>query len=42
MTELLEMRGISKHFTGVQALSAVDFDVARGEVHALVGHNGAG
>ena len=36
------MRGISKHFTGVQALADVDFDVDAGEVHALVGHNGAG
>ncbi len=42
MSDLLEMRGISKAFTGVQALAAVDFDVDRGEVHALVGHNGAG
>jgi ribose transport system ATP-binding protein len=42
MTALLEMRDISKHFTGVQALAGVDFDVERGEVHALVGHNGAG
>jgi ribose transport system ATP-binding protein len=42
MSKLLEMRAISKHFTGVQALAAVDFDVERGEVHALVGHNGAG
>ncbi len=39
---LLEMRGISKGFTGVQALDGVDFDVRQGEVHALVGHNGAG
>jgi len=39
---LLEMRGITKGFTGVQALAGVDFDVRRGEVHALVGHNGAG
>jgi monosaccharide-transporting ATPase len=42
MSRLLEMRDISKYFTGVQALAAVDFDVERGEVHALVGHNGAG
>ncbi len=39
---LLQMRGVSKSFPGVQALSAIDFDVQRGEVHALVGHNGAG
>jgi ribose transport system ATP-binding protein len=42
MSKLLEMRDISKQFTGVQALAAVDFDVEHGEVHALVGHNGAG
>jgi len=36
------MLGISKAFPGVQALSAVDFDVRPGEVHALMGENGAG
>jgi simple sugar transport system ATP-binding protein len=39
---LLEMRGISKRFPGVQALDAVDFTLRRGEVHALMGENGAG
>jgi ribose transport system ATP-binding protein len=39
---LLEMRGISKRFPGVVALDAVDFQIARGEVVALVGENGAG
>ena len=39
---LLEMRGISKSFPGVQALSRVDFTVRRGQVHALMGENGAG
>ncbi len=41
-TNLLEMKKISKHFPGVQALSGVDFAVRKGEIHALVGHNGAG
>ena len=39
---LLEMRGISKAFPGVQALSEVDFTVRRGQIHALMGENGAG
>jgi ABC-type sugar transport system ATPase subunit len=39
---LLAMRGICKDFTGGRVLHEVDFDVARGEVHALVGENGAG
>ena len=36
------MHGIVKTFPGVQALKAVDFDLQRSEVHALVGENGAG
>ena len=39
---ILAARGISKGFPGVKALEAVDFDLRRGEVHALVGENGAG
>ena len=39
---LLEVRGISKRFPGVQALDKVHLDVKRGEVLALVGENGAG
>ncbi len=39
---LLAMRGLSKRFTGTLALDRVDFDVRRGEVHALLGQNGAG
>lgn len=39
---ILELKGVSKHFGAVQALYKVDFDVAPGEVMALVGDNGAG
>jgi rhamnose transport system ATP-binding protein len=40
--QLLSLKKISKKFTGTVALSEVDFDLKRGEIHALVGENGAG
>ena len=39
---VLELRGITKRFPGVIANDHVDFDLGRGEVHALLGENGAG
>jgi simple sugar transport system ATP-binding protein len=36
------MRNVSKRYTGVQALAEVDFEIARGEIHCLVGENGSG
>lgn len=42
MTDLLELRGISKSFGGVQALRDVQLQLNPGEIHAIVGENGAG
>ncbi|SHF13465.1 rhamnose transport system ATP-binding protein [Kaistia soli DSM 19436] len=41
-TPLVQLRNISKTFGGIKVLKNVDFDVRRGEVHALLGENGAG
>ena len=38
----LAVTGLSKSFTGTQALAGLSFDVGAGEVHAVVGENGAG
>jgi len=40
--QMVEMRGVVKQFPGVLANDHVDFDLRRGEVHALLGENGAG
>ena len=40
--ELLRMDHITKTFPGVKALNDVNFVVQEGEIHALVGENGAG
>ncbi len=42
MTLALEVRGISKAFPGVQANDHIDFQLEKGEIHALLGENGAG
>ncbi len=39
---ILELQGITKIFPGVKALNKVHFQLRRGEVHALMGENGAG
>ena len=39
---VLEVRQLSKSFLGVKALDKVDLEVKRGEVHSVIGENGAG
>jgi ribose transport system ATP-binding protein len=39
---VLTITGLTKSFTATRALDHVDFDLRRGEVHALLGQNGAG
>lgn len=40
--ELIRVDGISKGFSGVQALADASLSIARGEIHGLVGENGSG
>jgi ribose transport system ATP-binding protein len=42
VTEIVNLKSISKSFGGIHALKSVNFDVRPGEVHALLGENGAG
>jgi inositol transport system ATP-binding protein len=42
MEAILNMKGIVKSFSGVEVLHSVDFELFKGEVHALMGENGAG
>lgn len=42
MKTLVEMKGVTKKFPGVTALSDISFQINGGEVHVLLGENGAG
>jgi ribose transport system ATP-binding protein len=42
MAPILELRGVSKRYGGAVALDTIDFDLLPGEVHGLIGENGAG
>jgi len=39
---LLQIKNVSKSFSGVKVLNSVDLNVKKGSVHALMGENGAG
>jgi branched-chain amino acid transport system ATP-binding protein len=42
MAALMEARGVVRHFGGLKAVDGVDFALEQGEIHALIGPNGAG
>jgi ABC-type sugar transport system ATPase subunit len=42
MDRIIELQKITKAYRGVPAVRDIDFDLRRGEIHALVGENGAG
>ena len=39
---ILEAKGVSKAFPGVRALDDVNLQIRRGEIHSIIGENGAG
>ena len=39
---ILEIRGLNKHFESTHANKDIDFDVKRGEIRGLIGENGSG
>ncbi|MEG0050499.1 MAG: ATP-binding cassette domain-containing protein, partial [Clostridia bacterium] len=41
-TPIVQMKQITMSFSGNQVLKGVDFDLRKGEVHSLMGANGAG
>src|ERR1700752_4858616 len=41
-SDFIELRGISKRFGGVRALTDVSFSIRSGEIHCLAGENGCG
>jgi ABC-type sugar transport system ATPase subunit len=42
MTPIIEMQKVTKLYRGVPAIEDIDFDLRKGEIHALLGENGAG
>jgi len=40
--DLLEIRGLTKHYAGITALNDVSLSIREGETHAIIGENGAG
>jgi simple sugar transport system ATP-binding protein len=40
MAPIVEMKQVTKLYRGVAAVKSVDFDLQKGEIHALLGENG--